>query len=391
MLININHNYKKKLIGINLLDYNPLYKGGINSFIDGFLEGIIEIKQNKNFVIFAKKGNEKYFKNYENFFKIYYLKYNKRFAYFSYLIAAIFNSKTLIYFFNKFFTKKNFNFIYKITKLIYTPTSILTCYSFKGKDILSPHDIQHLYHPENFNFFRYMFRKITFEVSIIKASKIQVSSNLIKKNILESYKIAKNKIFYQKEGVNIKRFYSSNHKKQKIIFFPAYWWPHKNHDFIIDSIQDLIKKKKLSYKLIMCGGIDKKNIEKIQKLSHLTNNQITHLGLIPKKKLKNLFNSSQIVLSPATYESSSLPLLEAAATKNVIVASNTESNLHHKDNLKINYYKLNNQKSFQKTLLNIIQNKALLKKQINHNTKNIGLYSWKKVCKNYINLFNSYR
>ena len=137
----------------------------------------------------------------------------------------------------------------------------------------------------------------------------------------------------------------------------------------------------------MCGGITLKEKQKMLKLEKKTQGKISHIGIVSKNSLINLYRKSRLVISPATYESSSLPILEALACKTPVIASNTKPNFELNKKLNINLYKLNNSNSFIKSFREIWFNKSNYHKQIFFNKKALKEYSWKLISQKYFEIF----
>jgi glycosyltransferase involved in cell wall biosynthesis len=368
---------KDKLIGIDCTALKANYKGGINSFVSGLMEAINSSNRHSKFIIFANSNNFHFFKKFK---KIKLVKINKinLFIKFSLILLGIFKLKKIFLLLNKIIYK-NFNkkFNHELSAL-YTPTSTINNFFFKNKQILSPHDLQHIYFPNNFNILRRKYREFSYELSINKADYIQASSNFIKNNILESYpKITKKKIIKINESVNLQFFYPvNNQNKSKIVFFPAYYWPHKNHKFIISCFKKIIYDLNIDCKLIMCGGNFNSKARILNELDKSNSKKIVHLGLIDEKKLRHLYQTSTLVLSTASYESSSLPILESAACGTAILASNIHPNIELKKNLEVNLYELNNENSFISSFLKIWNDQTLRNRNIKINLKKIKNYNW---------------
>ncbi|MBD1165294.1 glycosyltransferase [Pelagibacterales bacterium SAG-MED10] len=376
-----------KFIGINCLDVDDKYVGGINTFLYGILDGLDKNNYNKKIIIYCSNKNYTKFEKYKSKFKIKKFDYNRKFYYFFYVILSFLNFEKLFISTNKLFTKKIFDEIYKETCVLYTPTSVLTSYFFKGKNIVSPHDFQHIYYRENFNIFRLKYRYLSYKLTIKFSDLIQVSSNMIKNDVLKNYKINRKKIFLMSEGVDLDEFKAKNNKKKNLVFFPAYWWPHKNHKFIIKCFMKLIFKEKVNCKLIMCGGINFTEKQKMLKLQKKTQGRISHIGIVSKMSLINLYRRSRLVISPATYESSSLPILEAIACNTPVIASNTKPNIELNKKLDITLYKLNNSNSFIRSFKEIWFNKSTYRKQTFFNKKALKEYSWKLISQKYFKIF----
>ena len=178
---------KDKLIGIDCTALKANYKGGINSFVSGLMEAINSSDRHSQFIIITNSNNFLFF---EKFKKIRLVKINKinLFIKFSLILLGIFKLKKIFLLLNKIIYK-NFNkkFNHELSAL-YTPTSIINNFFFKNKQILSPHDLQHIYFPNNFNILRRKYREFSYELSTNKADYIQASSNFIKNNIIKSAK-----------------------------------------------------------------------------------------------------------------------------------------------------------------------------------------------------------
>ena len=109
--------------------------------------------------------------------------------------------------------------------------------------------------------------------------------------------------------------------KKKTFFYPAQFWAHKNHIYILEAAK-LLKEKNLDFKMIFCGSdkgnykfIKKKIIElnlenKIQVFDFLTENDIVYLYL----------NVAAIIV-PTYVARSTLLLYEAFYFKKVIFYS----------------------------------------------------------------------
>jgi glycosyltransferase involved in cell wall biosynthesis len=79
---------------------------------------------------------------------------------------------------------------------------------------------------------------MSYKLTIYNSDAIQASSRMIKNNILKHFKIKNNKVVIIPEGVDLKEFKPSKKYNNNVVFFPAYWWPHKNHDFIINCFKN---------------------------------------------------------------------------------------------------------------------------------------------------------
>jgi len=372
-------------LGVNLNDFKKNYRGGINSFALGLLKELEKKKILLN--IYTNKDSKTFLK------KI--LKKSN--------IITIDNSK-LIYLTLQFFCiifgmKKNFldleNFYYKNIKrkieqdcdVFYCPLSYLRPYNLKIPTVSSIHDLQHLRYPDNFNFLQFRYRNFSYEETIKKSTIVQASSLFIKKDITKFYPNIKKKIEIIREGV------SSNFKfKKKIIngnyiFFPAQLWNHKNHITVFKAIKILKEKYNFSIRLVMVGQkfLHSKNI--LNFINKNRNLNIEYLGKVTFEKLIKLYTNCKFLISPAIYESSSIPILEACKIGRPIICSNTNPNKELGLKLKLNFFITNNPTNLSKVIRKLWNKDAYTNKQIYFNRKMISHYNWSNVSNDYKILF----
>ena len=147
-------------IGIDCLEIDPKYVGGVNSYLGGLMEGFKNIKKkNDEFVIFCCPLNKDFLKYYSikyGFRLVNINYYNKYFHLFFVLIPFILNSKKLWKIFTNFHS-----FVFGVNKkferncdIIYVASTVLNSYNLKIPTLLSMHDIQHVHFPEFFSALR---------------------------------------------------------------------------------------------------------------------------------------------------------------------------------------------------------------------------------------------
>jgi glycosyltransferase involved in cell wall biosynthesis len=114
---------------------------------------------------------------------------------------------------------------------------------------------------------------------------------------------------------------------------------------------------------------------------------VYYLGKVPFDDLVALYQASRFMITAVLYESSSLPILEAAAAGTPIIASNTQPNVELNEKLRINLFDPTSVDDLIKLLENIWENHALIEEQKATNLKNIEFYSWKNIAAKYLVYF----
>ena len=101
-------------------------------------------------------------------------------------------------------------------------------------------------------------------------------------------------------------------KSKKFLFYPAQFWPHKNHKYIIDAIDFAVNNCKEDLHVVF-SGYDKGNLKYIK-------NQIKSKNIENNVKIFNYLNNDQIIslylnsialVMPTFVGHSTLPLYEA--------------------------------------------------------------------------------
>jgi glycosyltransferase involved in cell wall biosynthesis len=389
-------------IGINLLNISPAYKGGTTSFTDGLLRGLSNTGVNKTFQIYIRSKDVHF---------VSFLKDNPNFEIiiFNHVSLGIRRKirKILLRFNSLIIDEKIMEILFgnisrkisRLSEVIYTPTTVSFPYCYKIPSVLSIHDIQQVHFPEFFSEQELKLRKITYDLSVKNASFIQASSVFIKEDLQNNYSLVNStSIKVISEGVNIPVFRKQKkisylkekyNFSNKYLFFPAQIWPHKNHITILKALKKIERETGIQICLVLTGAIYEKS-EPIFEFIRLNNMDYVHyLGLVSFNDLICLYQNAEYMITGVLYESSSLPILEAAASGTPVIASRTPPNIEMSENLKINMFDPLNTNELSELLLRIWDNQELRKEQVDYNNINIKKYSWDTVALKYIKTFET--
>ena len=255
-------------------------------------------------------------------------------------------------------------------------------------------------HRVNYNFFK---REQLINHSIFHSFKIITPEEKTKEELIKIYKCDENKVITQsfipylpeifeknESNINFKNIFEElNLPKKKIILYPATFWPHKNHKYLVDVAKILKNEKKYDYLFIFCGG-DSGNLDFIKNeiKKYSLEKYFVILPLVTDLQLISLYLNTYIVAMPTTGGPTNLPLYESFFFKKVIFYS--DHLLHEKD-LTNNCIGIDIQKpyDFYKKLINLQDHdiNLITSNAFEFYKKRCSLESFKKTYVDVIKLF----
>lgn len=111
----------------------------------------------------------------------------------------------------------------------------------------------------------------------------------------------------------------------RYLFYPAQFWPHKNHVGLLLSLKILREQYGLDFKLVLCGS-DKGNLSYVQeKVKELgLGDAVIFFGFVKTEFMKKLYRRAFALAYPTFFGPDNLPPLEAFALGCPVIASRVE-------------------------------------------------------------------
>ncbi|MEI6704002.1 MAG: glycosyltransferase family 1 protein, partial [Deltaproteobacteria bacterium] len=112
---------------------------------------------------------------------------------------------------------------------------------------------------------------------------------------------------------------------ENYLFYPAQFWPHKNHVGLLLALKILRDKFGLNFNLVFTGS-DKGNLGYVQKMVKELGleDKVTFLGFVETDFLRELYRRAFALVFPTFLGPDNLPPLEAFALGCPVIASNVE-------------------------------------------------------------------
>ncbi len=168
-------------------------------------------------------------------------------------------------------------------------------------------------------------RENIFKRALPKAVKILTESELGRINAIRRYGLDEHRVVALPmlpspsviiSDVEYERGYFDVKKKYGIdgdyIFYPAQFWPHKNHVYILEGLQILRDRDGVQLHAIFVGS-DKDNLQHVLARAKEMGleKQIHYLGFVPGSEIPYLYKQALALVMPTYFGPTNLPPLEA--------------------------------------------------------------------------------
>jgi glycosyltransferase involved in cell wall biosynthesis len=389
-------------IGINCLRLDPEYVGGLNTYTLGLLNGFASVANGHAFHIYCTDRNRILFRKFANDRRFTLHSMNHTAFHFRQCTgrAAMLSRSSEIY-------RRVSNQLFRAFReemdsevdLLHTPTDLLQAFDSQKPAVLTVHDLQHLHYPEFFDWSRRLSRKMTYSLSARAATHLHVSSNFVREDLLRQFPdLSPQKISVIPEGVDIAAFsvpQDSRHLvtryglPERFIFCPAQLWPHKNHLTVLKALLQIAQTEKLEIPLVLTGASFQAAPAILRFIRDHKMSHVLYLGKVPFEDMVGLYQRADFLLTASLFESSSLPIVEAAAAGTPILASSIPPHLELAQTLQLNLFSPGDANDLAQAVLSRWTHPAVGRAQAAHNREQISNFSWHSTAARFLELFES--
>ncbi len=372
-------------VGINCLQIDPSYVGGVTTYVLGLLEGFADAGSGCRFRLFAT-GDLVVVDN-----RLLSLRS-------SISRTALLSCSSGFY---RFATDIAFRKIRELMEgesdILYTPTPVLRYFNCRTPSVLTMHDIQHVHHPEFFSWSRLLSRRITYGLSARHARYFQANCNYIKEDLLVHFPwLAPEQVEVIHPGVPKESFAVSGapdslperyHIPERFLFFPAQLWPHKNHLTILKALKQIETTDGLKIPLVLTGAEYSGASRIFDFIADQSMDYVHYLGKIPFEDVLALYRRAAFMITATIHESGCFPILEAAAAGTPVIASRIPPFEEFAEVLQLNLFNPLDPQELARLIVPLWKDEKTASAQAVHNREHVSFYSWESAARKYMQLF----
>lgn len=276
---------------------------------------------------------------------------------------------------------------------------------YQGKFIVTIHDLIHQHYQmrraSTLDPITYKIKQIgyktVFKNAISKAQKILVPSNYVKKLLINDWGMDSEKIVVTPEAVDDKIFAAAKitgkekiervmkkfNIKKPYIFYVGNAHPHKNVEGLIKVFREL-REKYPNLQLVL-SGYDHYFWKRVKKENQ--HEGIIYTGYVDDEELVALYKGAGMFVMPSYEEGFGIPVLEAFACGCPVVSSNAGALPEVGGNAAV-YFNPHDMGDMVNKVDKVLNNKNLKNDLIKKGQKRVKLFSWEKLARQTLEVYN---
>jgi glycosyltransferase involved in cell wall biosynthesis len=349
-------------------------------YIRNLVDGLIQKSQEDEFFLYVTDRTHNYYKRFEDVNNVH--------------LCSIGSTNFLI----RFIVLGIKTFINKIDLLF---VQYAAPFVYRGKLVVTVHDISFIHFPNCFNKLELFYHNILIPINIKRAYKVLTVSEFSRQDIIKHYLVPDNKVKAISNGVN--RIFKSMPDLEKaravlngynifgkFILFVGRINSRKNVIALIKAFNNLKNSSKISHKLIIIGKNDfLSEVIKNEIKNCLHKNEIIMLGYVLEEHLPSFYNLADLFVYPSLYEGFGLPVLEAMSCGCPVITSKNSSLPEVAGAAGILIDPLNVEE-LANAMMKVINNSEFRKDMVKKGIEHAGKFSWEKAAQETLEVFRSY-
>ena len=204
--------------------------------------------------------------------------------------------------------------------VLHFPMGFIVPIGYRGRTVLTSLDVQQEIHPEFFSKKELRWRRKHYPPSARKATHIITISDFTAKSLADAWGIPRERTTTVHPGCE-EEFFRPAHESprpadlpERFFFYPAAFWPHKNHRRLFEAVALLKATRSFRLPLLLCG-MNAADDAAARAAAHDLGivDQVTFLGYVSRERLRLLYRHAEFMVFPSLFEGFGIPVVEAMA------------------------------------------------------------------------------
>lgn len=216
--------------------------------------------------------------------------------------------------------------------ILIAPTYSLGLLHTKKSFAYTLHDLQECHYPQNFSWAQRRWRSYIHSRLAHRATEIICESQYVKSDIVKIVGVSNEKVavivapplrqeqadFSPATVVEVQRRLNL---PDCFIFYPAQFWPHKNHLRLVAAFKQVVQVKP-DLKLVLTGRRNDQFGAVMKAVAHAgLEESVRHVGYVQPRDLQVIYHLASALVMPSLFESVSIPIYEAFQAGTPVIAS----------------------------------------------------------------------
>jgi glycosyltransferase involved in cell wall biosynthesis len=194
------------------------------------------------------------------------------------------------------------------------------------------HDLQEHYYPENFQRWQRIWRYQVHSRLLARARRVICESQWVKTDIVDIFGVPAERTAVM-AAPPLRQFAADEDDDclqatrvrlglpEKFLFYPAQFWPHKNHLRLIEAFRNVASEVPDLH--LVFTGKKRDQYESVKKAvgQFGLNGRVCHLGYVEQGDLQAIYRLAMALIMPSLFESISIPVYEAFQLGTPVAAS----------------------------------------------------------------------
>lgn len=200
--------------------------------------------------------------------------------------------------------------------------------------VFTLHDLQERHYPANFSPLTRVWRRTVNWLLARRARRIVCESDFVREDIVRFIGIDERKVTVLPappismlresmiDDTAILRVREKFLLPERYVFYPAQFWPHKNHNRLVAAFA-LVLQRHPDCVLVLTGKQRDEYGRVFERVKALgLEKKVRHIGYVEQTELAALYKAATVVAIPTLFESISIPVYEAFSVGCAVCASN---------------------------------------------------------------------